>query len=295
MNHYYVYEWFFKDTMNVFYVGKGKERRYKERKDRNDKFKKYVSKFDCDSRIIKNNLSEHDAFALEVKLIKHYKELGQCECNLTDGGENPPKHFGVDAPNRRKVVQLSLHGNYIKTWEYISQIEKELGFSNAAISGCCQKKYGRKSVGGFLWSYEEDYLNDKHLKLDRKTNSKVVFQFHVDGTLIKKWNSAKEAAESLGIKASGICGCLKGTYKTSNGYFWSYSNEIKIKKTTRAMKPIVQLDYQNKLIAKFRSCEEAAKSLGKTNSNIVRCCNNERISAYGFKWMYEYEFLKSGK
>lgn len=52
---------------------------------------------------------------------------------------------------------------------------------------------------------------------------------------------------------------------------------------------IEQYDLNNNLITKFISMSEAAKSLGKGDSNsiaghISRCCNGIRKSAYGYKW-----------
>ena len=41
--------------------------------------------------------------------------------------------------------------DFIKQWEYIRQIQKELGINNANIVTCCKGK--RKSAGGYIWKY----------------------------------------------------------------------------------------------------------------------------------------------
>lgn len=84
---FYVYEWYNKDTNEVFYVGKGKKNRWKSTKDRNQYFKNYYNKHNCDVRKVKINLMENEAFALEKELIGKYREVNQAKCNLTDGGE----------------------------------------------------------------------------------------------------------------------------------------------------------------------------------------------------------------
>ena len=89
MNDFYVYFWFYKDTDEVFYIGKGKGDRFLERKaHRNEYFKNIINKEkdNVDVKIFKNNLTEKDAFELEKTLIKEYKEMGQAKANLHEGG-----------------------------------------------------------------------------------------------------------------------------------------------------------------------------------------------------------------
>lgn len=87
MEDFYVYEWFNIDTKEVFYVGKGHKDRYKNIQQRNQYFKNYYNKYNCDVRKVKINLKEEEAFALEIELIAKYRALNQAKCNITDGGE----------------------------------------------------------------------------------------------------------------------------------------------------------------------------------------------------------------
>lgn len=89
MDNFYVYFWFYKNTNEVFYIGKGKGNRFLERKaHRNEYFKNILNKEkdNVDVKIFKGNLTENDAFELEKKLIKEYKEKGQAKANLHEGG-----------------------------------------------------------------------------------------------------------------------------------------------------------------------------------------------------------------
>ena len=86
-NDFYVYEWFNVDTKEVFYVGKGRGQRYKNVKQRNSYFINYHNKYKCDVRKVRNKLEENESFKLEIELIKKYKDIGQCKCNLSEGGE----------------------------------------------------------------------------------------------------------------------------------------------------------------------------------------------------------------
>jgi group I intron endonuclease len=55
--------------------------------------------------------------------------------------------------NKKKVIQMDLDGNFIKEWESLMSIQRELGFNNANISMCC---LGQIKTGyGYKWEYKE--------------------------------------------------------------------------------------------------------------------------------------------
>lgn len=53
---------------------------------------------------------------------------------------------------------------------------------------------------------------------------------------------------------------------------------------------IVQLTLEGELIKKWNSIKEASRDIGKTPSSISECCKGTRLTAYGFKWMYDKDF-----
>lgn len=319
---YYIYKWYFKDTGKVFYVGKGKGRRYKEKKDRNDKFIKYVNKFECNSEKIIENLAEKEAYEKEIETISYYKSIGQCECNFTPGGDAPPVFYGKDAPNRRIVIQLSSNGEFIKEWECIKYIEEYLNVSNSLITKVCrQNKTGENfyTAKGFIWLYKEDYNNLKDLQISIKRNLKRSFidkngryvskpkdkktpilQYMMDGTFIKEWDSIQDIQNNLGYKKSGICMCCKGKYKTSKGYIWRYKKDcnlqtIKVNNTYKSPTPVVKLDLNYNFIKRYKTATEAIIELGKKQKEcgkILEVCKGKRKTAYGFRWKYEYDYIK---
>ena len=91
---YYVYEWFNTKTNEIFYVGKGTKKRYKDRK-RNSDFNDYIKNNNCDSRIIKYFENEKDAFEFEYIYINQLKSIGQCKCNLHCGGAGGSGEFWI--------------------------------------------------------------------------------------------------------------------------------------------------------------------------------------------------------
>lgn len=53
----------------------------------------------------------------------------------------------------KKVIQLDKNGNKIKLWDSILEAETKLNISKGKITCCCQKQYGRKTAGGYVWRY----------------------------------------------------------------------------------------------------------------------------------------------
>lgn len=86
MNKYYVYIWYIKKNNEIFYVGKGCNGRYKSLRGRNPYFLNIINKYETDSLILKDNLSEKDALSLEEILICYFKSLGLARANLASGG-----------------------------------------------------------------------------------------------------------------------------------------------------------------------------------------------------------------
>lgn len=72
---------------------------------------------------------------------------------------NHPKYwlgrFGADNASSVSVVQLTLNGTFIKKWDCVTDVHRELGIFRSSIAKCCQGL--QKSAGGFKWIYARDY------------------------------------------------------------------------------------------------------------------------------------------
>lgn len=87
-NIYYVYLHRRADDNEVFYVGKGKDNRANIVCKRNKYWQNVVAKHGgFVVEYVEKELSESDAFDLEIETIKFYRECGHTLTNLTDGGE----------------------------------------------------------------------------------------------------------------------------------------------------------------------------------------------------------------
>ena len=63
------------------------------------------------------------------------------------------------SPNAKKIIQLSISGEYIKTWNAISLAARTLNISRTNISECCNGYINYS--GGFIWKHYTDYHNTK--------------------------------------------------------------------------------------------------------------------------------------
>ena len=68
-DNYYVYAYVRLDTNTFFYIGKGKKKRYLNINSRSDHFKNIINKTECAVEILYDNLTEDEAFQLEVDTI----------------------------------------------------------------------------------------------------------------------------------------------------------------------------------------------------------------------------------
>ena len=78
-----------------------------------------------------------------------------------------------------------------------------------------------KNLEWCTYSYNNTYGN--RLEKFKNTKNKEIYQYELDGSLIKVWESIKQAAEHLNISNSGIVTCAKGKFKQFKGYIWRYN------------------------------------------------------------------------
>ena len=62
-------------------------------------------------------------------------------------------NVGNNNPRVRKINQYDLDGNFIKTWNSIYDITKELNINRSSIWRCCTGKY--KKSHNYIWRYTE--------------------------------------------------------------------------------------------------------------------------------------------
>lgn len=59
--------------------------------------------------------------------------------------------LGLQKPNKKKIKQYDLHGNFITIWDSINSARSF--YNNSHISDCCRGS--RKNAGGYIWRYAD--------------------------------------------------------------------------------------------------------------------------------------------
>jgi hypothetical protein len=212
-NKYYVYCHRNPLTNEIFYIGKGKDRRAYRKENRGEHYQNYVKKYGFPIiEIIKENLTNEESLDLEKKLILEIgrKELNEgMLVNSTNGGESGVNGLIHTLETKLKMSESKKgkpSNNKGKTWK--QSIDTKTGVSRG-------KYKERKDKGGTL-SLE---MKGK-LKEIARNNAKEILQFDLNNNFIKEWRSQADAVESLGYK--GIYNCVTGRSKQSGGYIWKY-------------------------------------------------------------------------
>ena len=218
---YYVYHHVRLSDGLVFYVGKGKERRHKSRRDRNKWWHHVAEKHGYITVFIREGLSESCAYALEYIEIAKQRSLGQPLVNATDGGEGSRGFI----PHWRKEVNCS-NGMKFESLTEASAWLVAQGFTRAkpsSVSACCLGKVSH--CYGMAWWFDGDkprkVFNAKAKANEHKQKSVLCS----NGLEFPSVNSASRwAAENINERytASIVSACCRGVRKSSYGLSWSF-------------------------------------------------------------------------
>lgn len=74
-------------------------------------------------------------------------------------------------------------------------------------------------------SQDPEWLR-KNAEAAKRTKSKPVDQFTLDGKFVKRWPSATDAARELGISKCHISSCCNGKRKSAGGYIWKLKEAV---------------------------------------------------------------------
>lgn len=188
MNDYYVYIYWRLDTNTIFYVGKGSGRRWKNLKKRNSHFMGIINKEDLliATEIIKNNLTENEAFYWEERVInelvfnygysidikgndtvdKRYKHL----VNQTWGGEGSS---GIKVPQERKEkISNTLKGKMAKENNPMWKKSWKEGKTEEELEEIRLKRIENIPKGKKHWNYGRHHSEETKKKMSENRKGK---------------------------------------------------------------------------------------------------------------------------
>lgn len=272
----------YKFEYEPFYVGKGYGRRIKRHlsksnynndvthKNRRVKFL-IENNYEIKLIKVKENLTESEAFSLEMEMIKIIgrldKKMGPL-CNHTDGGEGSSgskrktkgktleEIYGVERAEeiKRNLSLGQLHGR-----------EKKVYVKTGRLKPNSTKGKTLEEIHGIEKAKELKEIIIKNLKLVKKGDKLT------DGTKEKIVKSLIGNKRRLGIK------CSKETKdKISKNKMGTVSWNAT---------PIIQLSKDGDFISEWRSASNAAEILNLNQGNICSVINGNRKTCGGFKWI----------
>ena len=121
----------------------------------------------------------------------------------------------------KKVHQYTLDGDYVKTWDSLSEAVESIGGTNITEA----TRTPGKAAGGFQWriAIEGEAPAKKIPKAILK--EKKILQLTKNGDIVAEYESATKAADTIGVQPGNIIHCCRKQRKTAYGYVWRYTEE----------------------------------------------------------------------
>lgn len=125
------------------------------------------------------------------------------------------------------VVQLDLNGRFIYEYRNCRIAAENIGAKTENIRNCCNKKYGCKTVYGYIWMYKFDYdqngCNLEYYQYDK--NTKPIVQYDLNMNFITEYKSARDAEKSTGIGYKMISRVCNFQRPYTHGYIFRFKEE----------------------------------------------------------------------
>lgn len=227
---YYIYVWYRNDNNEPFYVGKGKEGRYRSLHSRNRYFNRIYKKYGGYSKKIIENLTDEEALKKEFELIAEYKKSYKL-ANISDGGNRGPIGAKLSVETKEKISNaVKLQWRNPVTRERLMKARQEKIYSNPNFGAKISKANKGKKFNEQQRINHKKAMNNPEttIKLAKaKTKYQNINCISLNGECIKIFETTREAIkwlESMGYakpNLSSVIGCIAGKNKTSYGFKWT--------------------------------------------------------------------------
>lgn len=217
------------------------------------------------------------AFDMEGAVVNEKFVKSSKTYNLALGGQ-----CGIYHALKKEIAQYTLDGKFIRTWDSITEAEQELGLSSISQNLVGKSKY----CGNFQWKY---YTGDESDIAPVSPKEKTVYQFDLQGNLIKVWKSVSEASKEFKNSKSArvaISNACNKTTRQAYGYYWSYKCKFEYEPYGTA---VAKYDDDGNFIEAYTSVREAAVAHGMSGSgNIHAAIKGTQKHCAGFRWRFFY-------
>lgn len=202
--------------------------------------------------------------------LERYKEFKSVLHKIT-----APK--GEKAPNSKLTnAQVLTIIELLKENSHISEIANHFGVSPNTISDIYMHRTWRELT--------ENIIFPKQKHIHRSINAKQVVQYDLQGNIINRYSSAREAERQTGIGYKQISQVCNGEKRMAHNYIWRFKDDSFDRYETENTYTIKidQYDKRGIYIQTFDSIKDAKKCIGV--SGIESVINGRTKSAGGFFW-----------
>lgn len=223
------------------------------------------------------------AYDKEAEIVNEEWVKSDKNYNLVLGG-----HFEAYVLLKKKITQYDLDGTFIRHWDSIREAATALKITESDISTCISGKY--RHSGFFQWRYFNGTSeNIEPIQIKERT----VYQFDLQGNLLKVWRSSAEAARMFNNPNAArsliwqVCTDERKT-RQAYGYYWSFKCKFEYicpLKTTA----VAKYNDAGEFLESYTSIKDAAAANNiKTASNIIAAIKGTQKRCGGFRWRYYY-------
>jgi hypothetical protein len=169
---FYVYGWYTLDGV-CFYVGKGKDWRYKSVRHRNKRFLDFISKNKYEIKFFQKDMNNEDALKLEIKRINELKP----SCNAMIGGVHSGPVGLVHSEETRAKIKEALRDEGTRALISMSKMGKprpreviEKMVATRRANGLCNGNAKKKAIlerrlfriqtGARLWKGDRRFMEE---------------------------------------------------------------------------------------------------------------------------------------
>ena len=208
----YVYRHVRLDKNEPFYIGIGKSdsdfNRAYSHKNRNVYWNNIVNVTEHRVEIMLQDITWQEACDKEIEFINLYKKNTQngSLCNISDGGGGG--YLGKEVNEKRK---LSLIGHIVSEETRYKISLKSKGRKASEQTKIKMSLSHKKNKTGY-WLESKGHKNGRAFK---------VYQYSLDGVLLKEWECAQYAVKFYNMNRTSITDCLNGRQKSAKGFIWT--------------------------------------------------------------------------
>lgn len=225
--------------------------------------------------------SETEAYNKEAEIVTMDFIKRRDNYNTSLGGISSGTVF-------KYIYQYDLQGNYIKEWFGVEETSKIFKCYDNRFNMAIKEK---RSAFNSFWSFEKvEKLDITGYRLSRHSE---IYQYDLEGNLIKIWNSVKEIQEQYQFTKDSLCQAK--CQKTPLGGFYfvdAFVNVVDIMKSREIIdritdKSISKYDQDGNRLYTYPSLKQASKENNISTNDIKKSIkNNEGIWSFGISDKY---------